>query len=300
MNSVSILMSTYNGERYLRTQLDSLLSQTNVSIDILVRDDGSSDNTTQILKDYSERGKVSWYSGKNLRSSKSFIDLVFNSPDADYYAFCDQDDFWLPEKLSKAIEKLDKLNPCKPQLYFSVAKLADCDLKPISSKTLSYGVTNFSESIISSNATGCTMCFNKILRDKIKMHRPVCEMMHDGWVHKLCLAISGDVFFDKESYILYRQHGNNVVGGQISFLQRWKRRWKNLTKMQKIRSSAIKEMFNNYKEDILPENQELCKIVAEYDESFYKRFRLLLCSKIKSKRFFVDFYYRLAVLLGIF
>jgi rhamnosyltransferase len=293
-------MSTYNGEQYLRTQLDSILSQTNVSIDILVRDDGSSDNTIQILKEYSKKGKIRWYSGKNLRSSKSFIDLIFNSADADYYAFCDQDDFWLPEKMSKAIEKMEKLNPHKPQLYFSVAKLVDSELKPISKKALSYGVVNFSEAIVTSNATGCTMCFNKILRDKIKMHRPVCEIMHDGWVHKLCLAISGDVYFDKESYILYRQHGNNVVGGQISFVQRWKRRWKNLTKMQKIRSSAIKEIFDYYKKDILPENQELCKIVAEYDESLFKRIQLMLCRKIKCKRLSVDFYYRLAVLLGIF
>ena len=93
-------MSTYNGEKYIREQLDSILAQENVDVSILIRDDGSKDATLSILDEYSKRDNLSYYvDSRNLGACNSFIDLIWHvSLDYDYYALSDQDDFWLKDK----------------------------------------------------------------------------------------------------------------------------------------------------------------------------------------------------------
>ena len=120
MKNVTVLMSTYNGETYLKEQIDSILAQEGIRVKLLVRDDGSKDSTQQILDDYSKRGLLEWYKGENLKSARSFMNLVDTvSLDADYYAFSDQDDFWEKDKLSRAIDMLNQFDDvhCKQLLY---------------------------------------------------------------------------------------------------------------------------------------------------------------------------------------
>ena len=117
--SIIILMSTYNGEKYLKAQIESLLSQT-IKVEILVRDDGSTDSTQQILDDYAQRGMLKWYSGKNLGSGKSFFDLACKAPDADFYAFADQDDIWENKKVELAVQQLMKLPNNKQQVLLHI------------------------------------------------------------------------------------------------------------------------------------------------------------------------------------
>src|ERR1035437_8737190 len=127
---VTILLSTYNGEKYLNQLFESLFKQIDVEMSVLVRDDSSSDSTKEILRKYEEEGKLSWYTGENLRSAGSFMDLLFHAPDSEYYAFCDQDDVWEADKLYSAIKML-KQTQDKPSLYFSQTKLVDKDLNSI-------------------------------------------------------------------------------------------------------------------------------------------------------------------------
>ena len=110
MKKIIVLMSTYNGEKYLQVQLDSILSQENVDLELLVRDDGSTDSTKTILERYQSEGKLTWYSGKNKKPAYSFFDLLGKCKDADYYAFADQDDFWHEDKLINAIKRLEKID----------------------------------------------------------------------------------------------------------------------------------------------------------------------------------------------
>ena len=98
MNNICVLMSTYNGGKFLREQINSILNQVNANITLLIRDDGSSDNTLGILKEYEEQNKLTFYSGKNMGPAMSFIDLLFSAPEAEYYAFADQDDFHHPQE----------------------------------------------------------------------------------------------------------------------------------------------------------------------------------------------------------
>lgn len=100
---VTVLMSTYDGENFLRDQIESILNQEDVYVHLIVRDDGSKDRTINILEEYQSRGKLEWYSGKNLGSARSFLNLVSKSPDNEYYAFSDQDDVWFSKKLKRAI-----------------------------------------------------------------------------------------------------------------------------------------------------------------------------------------------------
>lgn len=93
---ITVLMSTYNGEKYLKEQLDSILNQEQVDLKLLIRDDGSTDGTVNILKEYeNSHTNIKWYSGLNLGCGKSFFQLVLDAPKSDYYAFVDQDDVWV-------------------------------------------------------------------------------------------------------------------------------------------------------------------------------------------------------------
>ena len=132
MNHVVVLLSTYNGERFLEEQLESIVAQKGVKPTIIVRDDGSTDRTREILDKWQEGGRLRWYNGPNMGPARSFLNLLRDSDDADYYAFSDQDDYWLPEKLDVATSKLAPYGD-EPALYFSQTQLVDKDLKEIDS-----------------------------------------------------------------------------------------------------------------------------------------------------------------------
>lgn len=117
--SVQVVMSTYNGEKYLKEQIDSILSQEGVDVRLYIRDDGSSDRTTDILASYQEHKNVKIEKGNNLGFAKSFLTALDECDEADYYAFSDQDDVWEKDKLSTAIEILEEESQSTPLLYCS-------------------------------------------------------------------------------------------------------------------------------------------------------------------------------------
>ena len=106
---VCVLISTYNGERFLEEQIASIIAQKGVEVDILVRDDGSSDMTCSLLERWQKEGKLKWYKGENLGFARSFMNLLKTASGYDYYAFCDQDDIWLEDKLQRAVTALEKI-----------------------------------------------------------------------------------------------------------------------------------------------------------------------------------------------
>ena len=179
-SKVVILMSTYNGEKYLREQLDSILALNteNMKIDLLVRDDGSKDSTKDILQDYAEKyEQIKWYSGKNKGPAYSFIELLNKVNGYDYYAFCDQDDVWKKEKIKAAIDKM-KYTISSPTLYFSAVDIVDQNLNNIMKTKWDFKFS-IENSFIINPAMGCTMILNeelkKIICDKdldfnIEMH----------------------------------------------------------------------------------------------------------------------------------
>ncbi len=210
-------MSVYNGEAYLRTQLESLVFQQGVQVSLTVRDDASRDNSCQIVEEFGSQIPVTLIHGENVGAARSFMELVHQTEeDADYYAFCDQDDYWLPEKLQRAVEKIesDGCDTAKPVLYYSNVKRVGSELEEIDDPfKKNYHTETFGAVLISTAAPGCTMVFNKALLLYLKAYMPEYLLMHDSWTLQVCTAIDGNVIYDENSYIKYRQHAGNVVGG---------------------------------------------------------------------------------------
>lgn len=256
MNSVTVLMSTYNGEKYLKEQIDSLMLQKNVDMKILVRDDGSSDKTTCFLDDYQDKGVLTWYTGPNLRPAKSFLNLIMNAPKSDYYAFCDQDDVWNEDKLERAVITLEKYGDASiPRLYCANYQLVDANLNNLPDNG-HVSTTTFNEALVSSCCTGCTTVFNRALLEILQKGEPDTIVMHDDWCHKVCLAVGGTVYYDTTKVLKYRQHGNNADGGVHSLLHRIIGIKNRIVKGDCIRSNQLKCLYSIYQTNMAYDNKK--------------------------------------------
>lgn len=224
---IQILMSTYNGSQYIRTQLDSILAQDIEEKTLLIRDDGSSDNTVEIIEGYRERNPwISYYKGENIGVQRSFLELMCRADeDADYIALADQDDEWLADKLSRAVACLEKMkresagSSDVPLLYCSDKQIVGRDLEPLN-VTVSRVVRkiSFGNALVQNICTGCTAVANRSLIDLIKhcpTENPEYIIMHDWWLY-LTAACFGKVYYDQEAHIRYRQHGDNTSGAMLN------------------------------------------------------------------------------------
>ena len=215
--------------------MDSILAQTgDFDLEIWVRDDGSTDTTCQILQEYAEKGKLQWYTGKNLRSARSFFDLVQHCRGYDYYAFADQDDYWHPDKLKQAIAVLED-KTC-PAIYCANARLVDSQGTDLGRNVYSHiPHCDFYSVVCGGNIMGCTMVFNKRLAEIIQNHpMPEHMIMHDSVLLSICTLHDGEILFDEKPHMDYRQHGNNVVGAQWTKWDALKDRVERITKAQDV------------------------------------------------------------------
>lgn len=295
-SKIVVLMSTYNGEKYIKEQLDSIFSQDYKNIYLLVRDDGSSDTTGLILKEYSEKiNNMHYYIGENMKSARSFMDLLSKAPDADYYAFADQDDIWLPNKLSKGLELLSSQGG---DLYHSNYLMTDASLNPITTNPKP-NIDSIGKAAVIYPATGCTMIMTKKLRDIVVSYKPQFIVMHDTWIFKVALATCDSVVFDQNSYILYRQHNNNVLGGKTSkFTTRWSKRIKSLMKPERTRWKEMSELLNGYSAIMKKEIKEVVYPLVEYKEyTLFHRIRIAFSSSYKTSVISKNILFRIALIL---
>ena len=251
MSRLVVLMSTYNGERYLEEQLASIVAQEVVTPRIFVRDDGSTDHTCQILETWKQKTDLDWYQGDNVGPAKSFMALLSDAGEADLYAFSDQDDIWQPEKMRVALEMIGQFHDV-PALYFCQTQLVDQDLNPIDSVIINPLLT-FGEALVYQFVGGCTMVMNRPLRDILCLYTPDYLNMHDIWIYDVAQAIGAKIVFDPIPHILYRQHGDNVIGQTTSTKAPWKDRFHRLSNHNLYpRSRQAQEIFNGF-HDKMPE-----------------------------------------------
>ena len=295
---VCVLLSTYNGEKYLPEQLQSLYSQEGVDVSLLVRDDGSVDSTCSVLDTEYSVGRLTWYTGENLKPAFSFWDLLKNAPDSPYYAFCDQDDVWDTDKLKVAVEKLSEADDA-PALYFCQTRLVDASLNEIKSVKISPLLT-YGEALVYHFVTGCTMVMNAAMRNILMQYTPAYIRMHDIWVYNVALAVGAKVFFDPNPHISYRQHGNNVIGQANSTKAVWKSRFARLMENECIRSRLASELLLGYSFMMSPENRALTGMAANYKNSFKLWMKLLFTTKNKCAPFAINMSSKIAILLRIF
>lgn len=272
MNTVSVLLSTYNGGKYLEEQLQSLFNQKDVDIKIYVRDDGSTDNTTNILDSYAKKGLLNWYTGENIGPARSFLELLTKTEVCDYYAFCDQDDVWDPDKLSIAINTIKEAD--RPALYCSNTLLVTSDLTEINCSNY-HVIGSFAESLVSNPMTGCTSVFNNSLRQLAIQYIPTNIDMHDWWIYRICMAFDGFFYFDKLSHIKYRQHGNNVIGGVFSKKKEFIHHIQLLIHHEEgIRYKMLKEL-NVYYPEMPEHNRKILTLFLNYRKSLFDKIKLL-------------------------
>lgn len=209
---IQVLLSSYNGHQYLEQQLESIFRQKDVEVEVLVRDDGSTDDTVSILRKWASGHALRFYQGNNIGAARSFFDLLKHSQGADFYAFSDEDDVWLPDKLFVAAKTIVRQSAKgQPALYFSDNNLVDRDCHFIR-RSIGHPLNiTKGNGLIESFAAGCTMVFNPELRDIACHHIPDEDIYHDRWVFLTALYF-GKVIYDDTPHMNYRQHGGNLVG----------------------------------------------------------------------------------------
>lgn len=304
---VAVLMSTYNGEKYLREQLDSILAQEGVELTLFIRDDGSSDRTIEIIEGYQEEQScIVLFKGENIGVGNSFMQLVYDASDSyDYYAFSDQDDIWLENKLITAIEKIKEYN--SPVLYTSNQLLVDGKGNDLGLRHTSSPGTSYMQILCCNWLSGCTMVWNnslhKILSDKKR--RPSRDMLqrriHDVWV-AMVASVAGEILFDNNAYILYRQHEHNVVGVRKTRLfDEWKKKIRR-PELRNGRSYLAEEIIRNIEDLIDTEGVVLqLKKFASCNDSIYSRIKIMNDVKEISKYSEEpELHVVLKVLLGLF
>ena len=273
MKMVQVLMSTYNGKKYIREQLDSILEQTYPNISILIRDDGSKDGTLDILKEYSDNyPNVNYYVGENIGVQKSFFDL-FSHVDAnvEYVATCDQDDVWYPDKIETAIRQLQELNG--PALYCCRTQLTDAKLVPIEDNIRDYKPRiSFGNALIENICTGCTMVINKALCQLVQGKFPSRSVIHDWWFYQIALCF-GKVVYDDTPHVLYRQHEGNVIGLDHSRLALIKRQLRSLKKFKGTYTAQMQEFMDTF--SLEGENKYLAELIVGTRTSWKCRWRVL-------------------------
>jgi glycosyltransferase involved in cell wall biosynthesis len=219
--TVQVLVSTYNGAAYLKAQIDSLLAQDHAPVKILVRDDGSSDGTVALLREYqAAHPGIEVVLGANLGFAQSFLTLLtLSSPTADYIAFCDQDDVWRPGKISRAAHFLKAYPKETPTLYCSRFTVVDENLGVLGQSRILKRELSFRNALVECPTPGPTIVISQAARRLLLQGIPPNIYSHDWWAY-LVVSAFGKIVFDDEPTILYRQHASNVVGTRVGFLRR--------------------------------------------------------------------------------
>lgn len=214
-NTVAILMSTYNGAKYLKDQLQSIINQSYSNWHLYIRDDGSSDETVEIIKSYAKKdSRISIIHDTlgNIGSVRSFFYLL-EQVDSNFYMFSDQDDYWKQDKIQKSILLLKQHNhKRKPICVYTNLQIVDDNLEG-NELLLTKTWQDFPKLFFTNNLYGCTMLFNNFLKEKIKFNRLNYDniYVHDWWLALVC-AIFGEIYYLDEPTILYRQHYGNQIG----------------------------------------------------------------------------------------
>jgi glycosyltransferase involved in cell wall biosynthesis len=268
---IDIVLATYNGDRFLDTQLQSILAQDYSDWRLLVRDDGSSDRTPTIIRTYQQKepDRLEWVNpepGQNGGVLQNFNALLERSS-SDYTFLCDQDDVWLPQKLTDSVRVIED---CEAQWGADTPILVHSDLQVVTeqldvlhwsfwrSHNLDPTRNSLRHLLVRNHITGCTVVINKALR-KLALPIPDSAFMHDWWLG-LVAAAFGKIAYLQQPTVLYRQHQHNQVGAQS---QKWRYIATRLQQPQRIREyyektqKQAQAFLDRYSSQLTDENQQL-------------------------------------------
>lgn len=221
---VAILLAHFNGEAHLPEQLQSLAAQTHDDWSLIISDDGSSDGWLQIADQFARNQptrRVHMVNGPKRGFARNFLSLVaLAGPTVPFAAFCDQDDFWLPEKLARAISALQTVPLDRPALYCGRTTICDARLAPLGASPYFSRPPAFRNALAQSLGGGNTMVLNRAALDLLQDTARAAEgiVSHDWWAYQIVSGAGGAIIYDPEPSLLYRQHPGNLIGTNTGLL----------------------------------------------------------------------------------
>jgi len=304
MKRILVLLSSYNGSEYISEQISSILNQSYPYISLLIRDDGSTDSTQSIISQfqssYPERIKYNF--GNNVGVVRSFFSLLDEADrDFDYYAFCDQDDVWKPDKIERAILQLESLDN-SPAMVCTATQITDNQLQPLRIwPKQPRKAPSFYNALVQNIAVGATITFNRRALDILSLDSVDLNhvQMHDWWAY-LCVSAFGRVVFDPVPSILYRQHSNNVVGGESSLLETLRKKWKSFKRHRgkKLLFKQAQEFYRLHGNEISNDLRLQLELFMAERATLYHRLRYLRSSKLYRNSKMEQLLFQVLVLTG--
>lgn len=258
---VAILICTFNGDRFLKEQLDSFIRQTHTNWTIYASDDGSSDTTLQILERYQTQiggDRLIILTGPRKGFGRNFLSLVNNLEiEADYFAFSDQDDTWYDDKLERSLSKLSSFKNNNPALYCSRTRLVDIDGQPIGYSPLFTKKPSFRNALVQSIAGANTMLINNAARKLMQqVDIDAAVVAHDWLAYLLVSGCGGEVVYDAKPSLDYRQHDGNLIGANTNLKNQISRVRKMFTGRFKEWTSKNLAILTKFKKNLTSENQQ--------------------------------------------
>ncbi len=224
MKRITVLLATYNGSKHVGQMIDSVLAQEYTDFHLVLSDDGSKDDTPQILEEYAKKhpDEITLYrSGVRFGNAQDhFMHLLDQFHETSYIMFCDQDDYWHPDKMRKTLEKMQQIEKADlPAMVHTDLRVVDGELKEMDPSFMHYSKLKgerlaLNQLLVQNVVTGCTMMVNKALAELACSRMPKERiLMHDWWLALIAAAMGTTGYLD-EATMDYRQHGNNVVGAK--------------------------------------------------------------------------------------
>jgi glycosyltransferase involved in cell wall biosynthesis len=220
---IAILMCTKNGAAFLGDQLKSFADQTHDNWVLIVSDDGSTDETKDILERFAgiQTQEIVHTNGPGKGVCANFLSLATDPGiDADYFAFSDQDDIWHQDKLRRALACLAGVSDDTPALYCGRTELMSIDGRPYGLSPLFTRPPAFRNALVQNLAGGNTMVFNRAAKRIVEAAGTSEVVLHDWWLYQLVSAAGGVVYYDPQPSIKYRQHSNNLIGSNLGWRAR--------------------------------------------------------------------------------
>lgn len=290
---VTIIMSTYNGHKYIREQLESLVDQKGVTINLVVRDDGSCDDTISIIESFDGKfNHIAVVQESNVGATASFhcaAKLALETqPPTEYYAFCDQDDIWMKDKIISGIAAIDKMDNSKPNMYFTNLMMTNNDGEHLGMLLDDNLVSTQHDTALAAICTyGCTCIFNRTALKKFcQLDESLRYVYHDNWLYSVC-SFLGNVVYDRQSHIYYRQTGHNVSGqkkvGGAAWIQRFEKLWK-LKDDKRIYESIAIGLLDSFKNELPKEDIYFLNLMTTYRSNIKARLLLLNSKRLRTSK----------------
>jgi len=299
MKHVQVLMSTYNGMNSIKKQLDSIFNQKFVDVSCIVRDDGSTDGTIKILKEYQKsQPKLKLILGDNIGWKRSFLELLNQADNANYYAFSDQDDIWFENKLIVAVEELEKHNNSIPLLFHCNRISTYTNLKPLPKQAPKVPKPLSKENALTQEyAQGCSIVINKVAKDLVCKHRPKKDIPHDFWTGLICYYF-GEVYYCEKPLFYHINHGKNESGAGHIHRSR-------VNRVKKIFTNAVyinpaKDLLEGYNDYLSENDKVILKKICNYKNSFNDKLQLLLSRKLRRVSLVGTILFKMCILMNKF